>query len=64
MYTKIYETGYSKNRMSALKALSGGDDPLFIVDDFAVSHIAEKLSNKTVSAKLNFLKKKELYKSF
>ncbi len=60
-YFATYETGYSKNRMSALKALTGGDAPLFIVDDFAVNHIAEKLSSKTVSSKLNSLVGKKLY---
>ena len=50
-----YDTGFSKNRLSALSALTGGKQLRFIINDTSILYLKEKLSAK--SSVIDVLKK-------
>jgi hypothetical protein len=50
-----YDTGFSKNRLSALSALAGGKQLRFIINDTSILYLKEKLSAK--SSVIDVLKK-------
>ena len=55
-----YHTGTSKNRIAALKALTG-EKILFAINEIALNYIDEKVKNKVIVSHLKELKSNRLY---
>lgn len=62
-YFTSYETVPSKNRLSALQALAGGKDLLFLIDDVAVKYIQNKLPGKAIWRHFDELKSNRVLNS-
>lgn len=60
-YFTSYETGFKKNRLSALAAIAGGKELLFLINEFAIEYLKEKLPGKAISRQLYKLKSDKVY---
>jgi len=60
-YFTFYETGLKKDRLSALRALCGGKDLVFLIDDCACEYVKGKLVQGMIRKELEKLRSKKVF---
>lgn len=60
-YFTLYQTVLTKDRLSALKALSGGRELEYVINNFTISYLKEKLPPKAIWKKMDKLKSEKIY---